>query len=72
MVHAELAPIAYGTPLLSTLVLLASGERLETLGLIGCGLIVLCSAGVVIVAQRPRLKTASTAGRPHGTGVARR
>lgn len=51
----QLAPIAYGTPLLSTLVLLASGERLETLGLIGCGLIVLCSGGVVVVAQRSRL-----------------
>ena len=41
---ARLAPIAYATPLLSTLVLLASGERLGTLGLIGCGLIVACAA----------------------------
>lgn len=44
---ARLAPIAYATPLLSTLVLLASGERLGTLGLIGCGLIVACAAGVL-------------------------
>ena len=54
-VGIQLASIAYGTPLLSTLVLLASGERLETLGLIGCGLIALCSGGVVVVAQRSRL-----------------
>lgn len=52
---SRLAPIAYGTPLLSTLVLLATGERLSALGLLGCGLIVTCAAGVVIDARsRPR------------------
>jgi len=44
---ARLAPIAYATPLLSTFALLASGERLGTLGLIGAGLIVACAAGVL-------------------------
>lgn len=48
---ARLAPIAYGTPLLSTLVLLASGERLPALGLLGCALIITCAAGVVIGAR---------------------
>ena len=44
----RLAPIAYGTPLLSTLLLLFSGRRLPLLGLVGCALITLCAAGVVI------------------------
>lgn len=48
---ARLAPIAYGTPLLSTLILLASGERLPALGLLGCALIVTCAAGVLIGAR---------------------
>lgn len=45
---ARLAPVAYGTPLLSTLVLLAAGEQLPPLALMGCVLIVICAAGVVI------------------------
>jgi len=49
----RLAPIAYATPLLSTLVLLASGERLQPLGLIGCALIITCAAGV-LTQRRPR------------------
>jgi len=44
----RLAPIAYGTPLFSTLLLLFSGRRLPLLGLVGCALITLCAAGVVI------------------------
>jgi drug/metabolite transporter (DMT)-like permease len=43
----RLAPIAYATPLLSTAVLLASGQRLSTVGLLGCALIVICAAGVL-------------------------
>lgn len=43
----RLAPIAYATPLLSTAVLLASGQRLSTIGLLGCALIVVCAAGVL-------------------------
>lgn len=45
---ARLAPVAYGTPLLSTLVLLAAGAQLPPLALVGCALIVICAAGVVI------------------------
>jgi len=45
---ARLAPVAYATPLLSTLVLVAAGERLSPLGFIGCALIVLCAAGVLL------------------------
>ncbi len=48
----RLAPIAYGTPLLSTLLLLFSGRRLPLLGLVGCALITLCAAGVVIDSVR--------------------
>ena len=44
----RLAPIAYSTPLLSTLLLLFSSRRLPLLGLVGCALITLCTAGVVI------------------------
>lgn len=45
---ARLAPIAYATPLLSTLVLLAGGERLSLLGFAGCARIVVCPAGVLL------------------------
>ena len=45
---ARLAPVAYATPLLSTLVLVAAGERLSPLGFSGCALIVLCAAGVLL------------------------
>jgi len=67
---ARLAPLAYGTPLLSTLVLLASGERLATLGLIDCGLIVACGLGVVLDARRVPATRASVAStRPASTSV---
>ncbi len=46
-VGPRLAPAAYATPLLSTGLLLATGQRLSPLGLLGCALIVLCAAGVV-------------------------
>lgn len=42
----RLAPAAYATPLLSTSLLLATGERLAPLGLLGCALILLCAVGV--------------------------
>jgi drug/metabolite transporter (DMT)-like permease len=45
---ARLAPVAYATPLLSTLALVAAGERLSALGFVGCGLIVVCAAGVLL------------------------
>lgn len=48
---ARLAPIADATPLLSTLALLATGEQLSAVGLLGCALIVICAAGVVIDAR---------------------
>jgi drug/metabolite transporter (DMT)-like permease len=51
---ARLAPIAYATPMLSTLILLLGGESLPALGLVGCGLIVLCAGGVVIDLRRPK------------------
>jgi drug/metabolite transporter (DMT)-like permease len=44
---ARLAPAAYATPLLSTGLLIATGERLPALGLAGCGLIVVCALGAV-------------------------
>jgi len=53
----RLAPIAYATPLLSTLVLLVSGESLQPIGLIGSGLIVICAVGVL--AQRRPTPSAS-------------
>lgn len=45
-VGIRLAPAAYATPLLSTGLLLATGQRLAPLGLLGCGLILLCAVGV--------------------------
>jgi drug/metabolite transporter (DMT)-like permease len=45
---ARLAPVAYATPLLSTLVLVAGGERLSPLGFAGCALIIVCAAGVLV------------------------
>jgi drug/metabolite transporter (DMT)-like permease len=50
---ARLAPLGYATPLLSTCVLLATGQRLAPLALLGCALIVLCATGVVVDALRP-------------------
>jgi len=51
----RLAPLAYATPLLSTGLLLATGHRLSPLGLVGCGLIVVCASGCVLDAldRRP-------------------
>lgn len=49
----RLAPLGYATPLLSTLILLATGQRLGTVALVGCGLIVLCAGGVIIDTLRP-------------------
>jgi drug/metabolite transporter (DMT)-like permease len=46
----RIAPAAYLTPLLSTLVLVAGGHTLPPAGLAGCALIVGCAAGVVIPA----------------------
>lgn len=42
----RLAPAAYATPLLSTALLLATGQQLTPLGFVGCGLIMVCAAGV--------------------------
>jgi drug/metabolite transporter (DMT)-like permease len=58
----RLAPAAYATPLLSTGLLLAAGQRLSLVGLLGCGLIVLCAAGVVLdaVNRRPAELPASS------------
>lgn len=47
-VGARLAPAAYATPLLSTGLLLATGQRLSAVGLLGCALIVVCAAGVLL------------------------
>ena len=44
---ARLAPAAYATPLLSSGLLLATGQRISALGLLGCALVVLCAAGVL-------------------------
>ena len=44
----RLAPLGYATPLLSTLILLATGPRLSTIALVGCALIVLCAIGVTM------------------------
>jgi len=44
----RLAPLGYATPLLSTLILLATGQRLSTIALVGCALIVLCAIGVTM------------------------
>ena len=49
---ARLAPAAYLTPLLSTGLLLATGERLSPFALLGCALIILCAAGVALPALR--------------------
>lgn len=42
----RLAPAAYATPLLSTALLLSTGQQLTPLGFVGCGLIMVCAAGV--------------------------
>ena len=49
---ARLAPLAFATPLLSTLVLVAAGERLSPLGFVGCALIVVCAGGVLLDRNR--------------------
>lgn len=49
----RLAPLGYATPLLSTLILLATGQRLSTIALVGCALIVLCAIGVTMETLRP-------------------
>jgi len=67
---ARLAPAAYVTPLLSTGLLLATGERLSSIGLIGCALIVLCAAGVVlptVLRPDPRRSAAAALSRPRAT-----
>jgi drug/metabolite transporter (DMT)-like permease len=53
-IGARLAPAAYATPLLSTGVLLATGQQLSPFGLVGCALIVVCAAGVVLDALPQR------------------
>ncbi|MGI8593136.1 MAG: DMT family transporter [Solirubrobacteraceae bacterium] len=60
-VGVRLAPAAYLTPLLSTALLLATGERLSPLGLLGCALIVLCATGAVfdVMPRRPRGRIAA-------------
>jgi len=58
---ARLALAAYATPLLSTGLLLATGQRLSPLGLLGCGLIVLCATGVVLDALPRRDRRARRA-----------
>jgi drug/metabolite transporter (DMT)-like permease len=45
---ARLAPLAFATPLLSTLVLVVAGQRLSPLGFAGCALIVVCAAGALL------------------------
>jgi hypothetical protein len=54
--------LAYAAPLLSTAVLLAGGERLTPLGLVGCALIVVCAAGIVL--DRPPNEPVPTSERP--------
>lgn len=52
----RLAPIGYATPLLSTLLLLATGAPATATTLAGIGLVLLCSVGV-LVAQRSPFET---------------
>jgi drug/metabolite transporter (DMT)-like permease len=49
----RLAPLAYGTPLLSTLLLVIAGDRLPPAGMAGCALIVACALGVVADLRHP-------------------
>lgn len=60
----RLAPAAYATPLLSTGLLLATGQHLTPAGLIGCALIMLCAVGVGLDAiprhRRDGARTASS------------
>ena len=60
----RLAPIAYATPLLSTLLLVLAGDRLAPLGMLGCGLIVLSAAGVVAGARLPAPATSYPSRKP--------
>lgn len=60
----RLAPAAYATPLLSTGLLLATGQQLAPLGLVGCGLIMLCAAGVAFDSMPRRSRSTSPSGRP--------
>jgi len=65
---ARLAPAAYATPLLSTGLLLAGGARLPLAGLAGCGLILLCTAGVVVDALLRGRRLLTGGGRSPGAG----
>lgn len=53
MAHPAGPRLGYATPLLSTLILLATGQRLSTIALVGCALIVLCAIGVTMETLRP-------------------
>lgn len=50
----RLAPLGYATPLLSTALLLLSGETLSPVALLGAALVLVCSVGVLVVEGRAR------------------
>ncbi|MBA3411551.1 MAG: hypothetical protein H0U15_12100 [Geodermatophilaceae bacterium] len=49
---ARLAPLGYATPMLSTLLLLATGATATTSTLTGIGLVLICSLGVLALDRR--------------------
>ncbi len=51
---ARLAPLGYGTPLLSTLVLILAGEQFAGQAFFGGLLVLVCTIGVVVAEQRSR------------------
>lgn len=61
----RLAPVGYATPLLSTVLLLVSGESFTPQTLAGASLVLICSLGVLSVDRlmRPRSAAASRDGR---------
>ncbi len=63
----RLAPVGYATPLLSTLLLLASGAPAAATTLIGVGLIVACSIGVLAWQQPSEPAHPDTAGTNAGS-----
>ncbi|MGH3448141.1 MAG: DMT family transporter [Nocardioidaceae bacterium] len=62
----RLAPLGYATPMLSTLLLLATGATATTLTIAGIGLVLVCSLGVLAI-DRPSTTSAARDRPPVGS-----
>lgn len=68
----DLAPAAYLTPLLSTVILVMAGQGIDGLGAIGCLLIGGSSAGIAVTHMARRKTLSSRPGPPAARAVPRR